>query len=429
MERARRAGSIALLMSLVVTSTCLAQKPVSKTESSEVPTTGPTDPNLARLDRMMISFLKEHHAPGASLAVARHGRLVYARGFGLADKEKMEPVEPRALFRIASISKPITAVAVLQLVERQKLKLDDKVFDLLKIEPFEQPGAKFDSRWKQITVLQLLHHTGGFDSEKSFDPMFASFRIVKALSIAPPADQQAIIRYTMGLPLDFDPCKRFAYSNFGYCLLGRVIERASGQAYEDYVRKEVLAPLGIHSMRLGKTLSASRAKGEVGYYDEKNRTGPSVFASKRGQQVPLPYGSWNLEAMDSHGGWIASAPDLVRFATAFADPERCAILKPHSIAILFARPDGAAGLNKKGKPLGSYYACGWQVIPGKPEPTYWHAGALDGSSTLLVHRHDGFTWAVLFNQWKDLQGKELADEIDPIIHEAVDAVKKWPIKK
>jgi N-acyl-D-amino-acid deacylase len=374
----------------------------------------------------MISFLKEHHVPGAAMAVERHGRLVSARGFGLADKEKQERVEPHALFRIASISKPITAVAVLQLVERKKLKLDDKVFDLLKIEPFAHLGVKFDPRWKQITVLQLLHHTGGFDSEKSFDPMFVSFRIIKALGVEPPADQQAIIRYTMGLPLDFDPGKRFAYSNFGYCLLGRIIEKASGRAYEDYVRREVLAPLGIHSMRLGKTLPASRAKGEVAYYDEKDRTGPSVFASKGGQQTPLPYGAWNLEAMDSHGGWIASAPDLVRFASDFADPEHCRILKPHSIATMFARPDGPAGLNKKGKLLDSYYACGWQVLPGKPEPTYWHAGALDGSSTLLVHRHDGFTWAVLFNTWKDSHGKELADEIDPLVHEAVDAVKEWP---
>src|SRR5260370_23744350 len=136
--------------------------------------------------------------------------------------------------------------------------------------------------------------------------MFASVRIVKAMGVAAPADQRAIIRYMMGLPLDFDPGKRYAYSNFGYCLLGRVIEKASGQSYEDYVRKEVLAPLGIHRMRLGKTLPAGRAKGEVIYYDEKNRTGPSVFSKRRGQQVALPYGAWNLEAMDSHGGWLAS---------------------------------------------------------------------------------------------------------------------------
>jgi N-acyl-D-amino-acid deacylase len=430
MECIRRASSFALVMMLLVAaSACLAQRPLSKTESGALPTTGATDPNLAPLDRLMISFVKEHHAPGAALAVARHGRLVYARGFGLADKEKKEPVEPHALFRIASISKPITAAAILQLVERKKLKLDDKVFDLLKLEPYEHPGSTFDPRWKQITILQLLHHTGGFDSDKSFDPMFASFRIVKALGVDPPADQQAIIRYTMGLPLDFEPGKRFAYSNFGYCLLGRVIEKASGQTYEDYVRKEVLAPLGIHTMRLGKTLPAGRAKGEVVYYDEKNRTGPSVFESKRGLQAPLPYGAWNLEAMDSHGGWIASAPDLVRLAAAFAEPDHCKILKPHSIAVLFARPDGPAGLNKKGKPLASYYACGWQVNPGKPEPTYWHGGALDGTSTLLVHRHDGFTWAALFNTLKDSQGKEMADEIDPLVHEAVDAVKKWPVSK
>jgi len=429
MKSPPRLFSFSLALFLLFNPFVLARKPPAKSEVGTIPSIGPTDTNLAPLDRLMTTFIKDHHAPGAALAVARHGRQVYARGFGLAVKEKKEPVDPHALFRIASISKPITAVTILQLVERKKLKLDDTVYGLLKLEPFEHPDIKFDPRWKQITVLQLLHHSGGFDSEKSFDPMFQGVRIAKAFGTEPPAGAPAIIRYMMGLPLDFDPGKRYAYSNFGYCLLGRVIEKASGQSYEDYVCKEVLAPLGIHSMRLGKTLPVDRAKGEVTYYEEQNRTGPSAFRSKRGQPVPLPYGAWNLEAMDSHGGWIASAPDMVRFAAAFANPERCKILKPRSIAIMFACPEGPAGLNKKGKPLASYYACGWQVRPGKPEPTYWHSGALDGTSALLVHRHDGFTWAVLFNSGTDLQDRDLADEIDPLVHEAVDAVKKWPEMK
>src|SRR6185295_18883724 len=102
---------------------------------------------------------------------------------------------------------------------------------------------------------------------------------------------------------------------FGYCVLGRIIERVTSSAYEEHIRREVLMPLGIRRMRLGKTLAAQRADGEVRYYDERDRTGLAVVGTI-GERVPTPYGAWSLEAMDAHGGWIGSAVDLVRFASA-----------------------------------------------------------------------------------------------------------------
>src|SRR5690606_16366204 len=96
-----------------------------------------------------------------------------------------------------------------------------------------------------------------------------------ALGVAPPARQEHIIRYVLGRPLDFDPGERHAYSNFGYCLLGRVIEKITGQPYEQYVRQHVLAPLGISSMCLGQTRLDKRHAGEVKYYDPN--LGRSVF--------------------------------------------------------------------------------------------------------------------------------------------------------
>ena len=268
----------------------------------------------------MTDFIQKYHLPGGALAVAQDGRIVYARGFGYADRDKKEPVQPDALFRIASVTKPLTAVAVLQLVERGKLDLDDKVFDVLGLKAPRGPKAKFDDRWKKVTILHLLQHRGGWDRDKSFDPMFRSPTICEELKVEPPADQDAIIRYMLRQPLDFDPGERYAYSNFGYCLLGRVIEKVSGSGYEEYVKKEVLAPLGIRRMRLGKTLRTGRAPGEVRYYAPGK--GDGGHGAALGKPVPLPYGAWCLEAMDSHGGWIASAEDLVRFAAAFDDPEK-----------------------------------------------------------------------------------------------------------
>jgi len=368
----------------------------------------------------MITFLRNEQPPGAELAVANDGHLVYARGFGVTAYHGSDAVQPTALFRIASISKPITAVAILQLVERGKLSLDAGVWELLQLP---EPS---DRRWKRVTILHLLQHTGGWNRDEKFDPMFRSAEIARALRVPPPATPAHIIRYMLGQPLDFDPGSRFAYSNFGYCLLGRVVETVSGAPYETYVQREVLAPLGITRMRLGKTLPAERAAGEVAYYGQE-RYGAAVMGAVGGR-VPAPYGTWSLEAMDSHGGWLASAVDLVRFACAFDVPEQCRILRPHTIETMFARPDGPAGYDTSGKPTPAYYACGWQVrtLAARGRVTTWHTGSLSGTSTLLVRRFDGKNWAVLFNMRTARNGHRLAVVIDPLIHKAADRVKHWP---
>ena len=424
MRRLLLPGAAALAgAALLLLWTARAEPPRDLPDGDDLPVTGKADPNLASFDRLMTDFVQKYHLPGASLAVAREGRLVYARGFGYADRDKKEPVEPDALFRIASVSKPLTSVAVLQLVERRKLALDDKVFDVLELKAPHDKG-QFDDRWKKVTILHLLQHRGGWDRDKSFDPMFRSPTICDELKVEPPADPDAIIRYMLRQPLDFDPGERFAYSNFGYCLLGRVIEKVSGSGYEEYVKKEVLAPLGVKRMRQGKTLPDERAPGEVKYYARGE--GAAIMGPRLGKPVPWPYGAWCLESMDSHGAWIASAEDLVRFAAAFNHPKKCKILNEYSIETMFTRPPGAAGKDKKGKPADAYYACGWMVRPvGESIANTWHNGSLDGTSTLLVRRWDNLTWAVLFNS-RQAKGGEPAGLIDPLVHGAADEVKHWP---
>jgi N-acyl-D-amino-acid deacylase len=375
--------------------------------------TGQAAPGLGSFDRLMTTFLADRDLPGAALAVGRRGRVVYSRGFGYADRETRRPVRPETLFRIASVSKPITAAAVLQLVEKKRLRLDDRVFGLLELKA---PAKGFDPRWERVTVAHLLSHRGGWDRAKTFDPMLGSDQVVAELGVAPPAMPGAVIRYMLGKPLQFDPGSREAYSNFGYCLLGRVVEKASGQGYEAYVRQHVLAPLGIKTMRLGRTLAAW--PGESAYHDRVRAT--AVMGPRRGQPVARPYGSWCLEAMDAHGGWVASAADLVRFGMAFDDPRKCKILKASSVRRMFAPPTPEEG--KKDV----YYAMGWSVRPDQCDgrPNTFHGGLLDGTSALLVRRCDGLTWAVLFNASK---GKTTpAGAIDGLLHRAADAVKTWP---
>lgn len=182
-------------------------------------------------------------------------------------------------------------------------------------------------------------------------------------------------------------------------------------------------------MRIGRTLESGRAPAEVRYYvGRKNRTqGRAVLGPRLGESVPLPYGGWYLEAMDAHGGWIASAPDLVRFASALGPSRTGTILQEASVRTMLARPEGRAGHRPDGTPRDVYYACGWQVRerPGGGRNT-WHNGFLDGATSLLVRRHDGLDWAVLFNTDSTSDGQSPASKIDPLIHEAADAVEHWP---
>jgi N-acyl-D-amino-acid deacylase len=373
--------------------------------------------------------------PGAGVAVARHGKLVYARGFGFADEEKKAPVQPDSLFRLASISKPITAAGVMLLVEHEKVKLDDPVLKYIKLKPAVPPGGSFDKRWEKVTVRQCLHHTGGWDRDKKsgfdkggFDPIGVPGRISRALSLNGPPTPDDIVRYMMGHPLDFDPGAKMVYSNLGYLVLGRVIEEATGQKYEPWVKKHVLAPVKATGMALGRGVPEKRPKAEVHYYDSKARKGPCLYPPRTGQQVPLPDGAENIEGFEAHGGWVASAVDLVRFASAFDYGRKSPLLAAETLKEVWARPGGAAGFDANKKPRDVYYGCGWEVRPvgNAGNVSAWHSGLISGSSTLLVRRFDGLNWAVLFNTDADADGKRPADLIDEPMHAAADAVKKWP---
>ncbi len=374
-------------------------------------------------DGKIIEFMEDRRIPGAALAVVKDGRLVHARGFGWADKEKEIRATPASLFRIASISKPITAVAILRLLEQKKLSLDSAAFELAAVPASNE--AKSDERLKRISLLQLLQHTAGWDRDKSYDPMFRSREIASDLSVPSPAMPRHIIRYMLGQPLDFDPGDRYAYSNFGYCVLGRIIEKVAGQPYEQFVRDEILKPLGIASMRIGASLEAGRADGEACYYMPGERSAKSVFDTCPGE-VPWPYGGFCLESMDAHGGWIASAVDLARFAAAFDASARQRVLKPETMAVMTAPPPAPVSRRPDGTVEAHYYGCGWSVRP-KSEGRFnlWHTGSLPGTYTLLVRRADRICYAMLFNQRSD-NSRERDREIDPILYRAADSVTDWP---
>jgi len=388
--------AICLLAVLVAMSGCsgLSRKPVWQP-------IGPDVDELAAFDQTIKEFMVEHKVPCAGLAVTCRGRLVLARGYNWSSITR-QPVGPESLFRIASLSKSITAVAVMRLAEQGGLSLDDRLVDLLDISP--PPGRPSDPRLRQITVRHLLQHLGGWDRDKAFDPMFQDERIARELNVSLPIRTEHIIRFMAGQPLQHDPGTTMSYSNFGYCLLGRIIEKRTGLSYGDYVRTELLAPLGITRTRLGHSNFEDRAADEVEYQTDSGSA----------------YGAFNVENMDSHGGWIASAVDLARFAAAFDNPDNCPILSRASIEAMFALPPN---IDPNAYKTGDvYYACGWNVRDfGSGKRNTWHTGSLPGTYTFMARWAGGVNCVVLFNK----RGPGFA-EIDKQLGAAAHSVKHWP---
>lgn len=255
--------------------------------------------------------------------------------------------------------------------------------------------------------------------------MFFPVEIARTLEVPSPASPRDIVRFMLTRPLDFDPGTRYAYSNFGYCVLGRVIEMISGVPYGEFVRKELLLPMGIQGPRLGRSLLVDRAPREVRYYPagDKKPTSKNVFG---GPDVEWCYGGFDLEAMDSHGGWMATPSDLVRFGASLDVAMPSGPLNAGSIQRMFSRPPDT-GYAANGVELPAYYAYGWHVQSTLPEGTeQWHDGLFGGASALLMRRRDGIVWALVFNTDNDGSRQVPAEVLAPRINHLADSITKWP---
>ena len=379
--------------------------------------TGYDIPELKSFDQTIEEYMRARNIRSGELAVTCNGRLVLAHGYSWDDGTNAS-VQPTSLFRIASLTKPFTAAVILRLVQDGRLDLATPITSILPLTP--PSGRQRDPRFEQITVLHLLQHLGGWDRDRTFDPMFYDATISRALNVPLPIDVNHIITFMAGQSVDRPPGTAYYYSNFGYALLGRVIEHVTGLSQEAAVRDTLLQPLRIGRMRLGRTRPELKAEGEVTY--ESIYTATTVMNGS-GATVPSQYGGFNLENMAAHGAWLGSAIDLGRLAASFYDPNSNPVLSPASIDRMFALP--ATGLQAGGW----YYGCGWQVrqFSGGWRNT-WHTGSLVGTTSLLVRRWDGLDWAVVFNQRDDPTDRTSSTyfAIDGSLHAAADAVQRWP---
>lgn len=377
-----------------------------------MPVNGPSFAETQGFDEVIVKHMRERHLVGGATAVMLNGKLVYAKGYGYANQETKSLAKPTSLFRIASVSKPITAVAILKLLEGnpKDLTLDTPVYRYLGIRPFDGK----DERVNKVTVRHLLHHLGGMDRDKAGDLMFRYRECVKEIGGHSLPLKSDFAAWAMGKPLQNDPETHYAYSNYGFWLLGRVIEKATGSTYEDYVNQKVLKPLGAKGMHIGKGHASLAYPGEVTYYAASGGKGLSWDDYYKDHSEPVAYAFNSPEFMDAHGGWIASPIDLVRFASRFPQ-----LLTPASQQKMVAYPGVPMG--KESEPV--WYGAGWLVrkLNDSGAKNIWHNGGMPGTASILVRLANGYTWAIVFN-------RDDAGDIDGLMYRATSAVRQWPVE-
>ena len=365
---------------------------------------------FSSIDTEVAKFLKKRQIVGASIAVSKDGKLVMAKGYGYADKESLIPVEPFNLFRIASVSKLITAVGVMKLCETGKLSIDTKVFGpngILKDSIFL---TYKDKRFEDITVGQLLNHSGGWNNRYG-DPAFMPAYIASQLNIPLPITDTDIIRFMMTKRLHFTPGTSSTYSNFGYQILGRVIEEVSNTSYEEYIKTNILFPIGIFDMKLGHSYLEEREPLEVKYYET---SGLDLVADYQDptKMVARCYGGNDIRTLGSAGGWIASSTDLLKLTLAIdGNPSPSDILSSESIS-------------KMVTPVAEHFSpYGWRGVT--PNGTWYRTGTLSGSSVMITHRPDGISYVFVVNT-STYKGPDLAYELQRVAERGLLGITEWP---
>lgn len=344
--------------------------------------------DIASVDNVIANFMGAYSIPALSLAITQDERLVYAKSYGKADVEAVQPATNNNLYRIASLSKQVTSIAIMRLMDQGRIRMSDTVFGSGAILGTDYGTAPYGPNITSITVGQLLKHVEGGWANDANDPMFTN----------PSLTAGQLISWTLdNRPLDHAPGTAYAYSNFGYCVLGRVIEKITGSSYRDAIDNLVLQPCGVTDMSIAGNTLADRVANEVKYY---------------GQSGEDPY-VYNVSRMDAHGGWLATATDLARILVrvdGFAGKPD--ILSSSAISTM-TTPSAA----------NPYYACGWAVNPAN---NWWHTGSLPGTGTEQARTVSSgrFNFVILTNT-RSLSAGYFAD-MDNLFWSALPATPTWP---
>jgi CubicO group peptidase (beta-lactamase class C family) len=350
----------------------------------------------SQLNDRLSRFVKRWELAGATFCITRNGKLIYSHSFGWASKEDSMPLQPYHMMRVASVSKLITATAVMKLVEEGKLKLDDKVFGKEGILNEPQFLNYKDKRIESITIQNLLNHSAGWTTRWG-DHMFISDVISRELKKELPLTTDDYIVFTLSKQLHFQPGAHSSYCNIGYVILQKVIEKVSGLDYESYVKKSIFEPLNISDAHIANNWDSLRFKNEVRYYEVPQADSVVAFDGSK-PKVPRARGGNDVHVLGAAGGWVISPLSLTRFALAIDGKKSFPdILSAKSIESM------------RNTFNGRYHPLGWRWV--RNDGTLWRSGSMAGTSALVVCRPDGYTFTFVANYspWKGARFPYIVD--------------------
>jgi serine beta-lactamase-like protein LACTB, mitochondrial len=330
----------------------------------------PTE-KIAAVDAKVSEFLSAHRVPGLSVAIAHEGSVAFDRGYGLADIENQVPATSQTVYRLASISKMLTAVAAMQLVEQSKLDL---------AAPIQKYVPAFPEKQAPITAELLLKHQSGIRHYKGDEVRSTVFykRVGDALAIF--KDE----------PLLFAPGEKFSYTTYGFNLLGAAIEGASGQDYVSYVREHVCQPAGMTTIQPDNPFKIIPHRA-AGYRLETPSNKSDLvndFMVDVSNKIP-------------GGGWCSTAADLARFAIALAEGK---LVSPDTLERMWTPQQTADG-----RETPSGLGCFIDSVDGDRRVS--HSGGQPKVSTFLVLAPARRTAVAVMCNLRDTQLKKLANEI------------------
>ena len=345
-------------------------------------------PELHAMDSIMQRYLKRWDIHGAQLAISRHDSLLYARGFGYADKDRQIPMEPSYIMRMASVSKLVTATGIMKLRDMGKIRLSDKVFGPKGIlnDTFYVNSIR-DKRYFDITVEQLLRHKAGFTNYAG-DAIFSTRYIMQQNHLTTPPDHRTLLRIVLRRHLGYTPGTAQRYCNIGYTLLSLIIEKRTGMSYENFMQRYVLNPAGCYDFHIAGNYLKDRRKNETVYYMHSSSVPVPEF-NNSGRMVVRCYGENDITTALGAGAWVASAAELCRLVASI-DGDRTVpdVISPQAVKLMTQEmPD-------------HQFSLGWNFTP-RNRP-WIRTGSLVGTSALVLRYPDGECWVFITNTstWK-----------------------------
>lgn len=347
-----------------------------------------SQPELHAMDSIMQRYLKRWEIHGAQLAISRHDSLLYARGFGYADKDRKIPMEPSYIMRMASVSKLVTATGIMKLRDMGKIRLSDKVFGPKGIlnDTFYVNSIR-DKRYFDITVEQLLRHKAGFTNYAG-DAIFSTRYIMQQNHLITPPDHRTLLRIVLRRHLGYTPGTAQRYCNIGYTLLSLIIEKRMGMSYENFMQRYVLNPAGCYDFHIAGNYLKDRRPNETVYYMHSSSVPVPEF-NNSGRMVVRCYGENDITTALGAGAWVASAAELCRLVASI-DGDRTVpdVISPQAVKLMTQEmPD-------------HQFSLGWNFTP-RNRP-WIRTGSLVGTSALVLRYPDGECWVFITNTstWK-----------------------------